>query len=776
MSGLTLALWMVFFGGARAQSPEAPLDTQPLEASRVDVLASEAAPAAPARPKGASFFSFDPHARGRGVVVTPTDMVLACAGAGALRDAALVCPLDHQVALRGLPGLLESCAAIGRGGTMPTTGIPVPHASTIRAAADARAAKTARLMPDCAYTLSAVRDGPQLQVAVPAVSGVVEVRVGWRKQVRRPVPEAAQPPVVWLQPVYQSTIPTSPEMVSVTIDLGAIRPRRGIWSVELAVEVLDAAGAATRVVVPVDVAVAGPRGPVELGPSLEVAVGTGSGDHRLADLPIPPQPSARATATRGLPGIDRTPPAGGGADVDALGRVLKACLRAPNGLTATTCRRLTGSGTRPQWPPQGAGPIVAAAARDDLIGLLRRMGEGILQEQALLPADRRLWVAEDAGLVVAALGGTLETMVQGADPITAMGAWAQQRPPTLPTGERFGFFLSDSHRAAPVASALYMTSLLAASTADPVEGPSQAGVGLLTLAANLSWTDNLPGGVRAPWSGMVHPKLGVADLGWLTTVARTADAARADLAQRWNAVRRSGSEAAATLGALHRQLMAALLTAATGIPDQVGEAREVRAERAALLHRLLGQLPSIYVRLVGNDLAAASDSALGLMDDPGLRAALPPIRRADLATIGALAALSQERADGSPDGDGAAGIVGVVGLGAGSKLADGGASGVFAPTAALAWQHPILRGRGTWVGRLVMVDAAAPFAWSADSGPDVDWLAVCSPGLQAAWAPTQRSLAITLGARVVPVAPSDDGTSMGLRLGVGVSRAISLER
>ena len=776
MSGLILAWWMVFVGGAQAQSPEAPLDTQPLETSRVDVLASEASAVESGAPVGTSFFAFDPHARGRGVVVTPSDMVLACAGAGDLRDAALVCPLDHQVALRGLPGLLESCAAIGRGGTIPTSGIPVPHASTIRAAADARAASAARLMPDCAYTLSAVRDGQQLQVGVPAVSGVVEVRVGWRKQVSRPVRGAAPPQVTWLQPAYQSSIPTPPELVAVTIDLGAIRPRRGIWSVELAVEVLDAAGAATRVVVPVDIEVAGARGPVELGPSLEVAVGTGNGDHRLADLPIPPEPSQSASSTRGLPGTDRTPPAGSGADADALGRVLKACLRAPNGLTSNTCRRLTPSGTRPQWPPEGSGPIVAAGARDDVVGLVRRIGERVLLEQARLPVAERLWAAEDAGLVVAALGGILETMVRGVDPIAAMGSWAQQRPPTLPTGERFGFFLNDTHRAAPLASTLYMTSLLAASTSNPVEGPSQAGVGLLTLAANLSWTDNLPGGVRAPWSGMVHPKLGVADLGWLTTVARTADAARADIALRWNALRRSGPEATATLGALHRQAMAALLTAATGIPDQAGDARAARAERTALLHRLLGQLPSIYGRIVRNDLASAADAALSLVDDPGIRTILPPFDRRDLGTIGAVALLSQDRSDGPPQADGATGLVGVLGLGVGTMLGGGESTRILAPTTALAWQQQLLRGRGSWAARLVMVDVAAPFAVSSAPRTGVDWAAICSPGLQAAWSPTPRSMAVTMGVRVAPVAAPDDETSMGVRLGVGLSRAVSLER
>jgi hypothetical protein len=757
---------------------DTPLDTQPLEATRVDIATGGTAelvsPSAPTE----TFFTFDPFARGRGLVVTPADMGLACAGAGALRDAALACPLDHQVALRGLPGLLEACSSIGRGGILPSTATPVPHAATVRAAADARAASAARLMEDCGYRLAAQRDGNQLQVSVPASSGVVEVRVGWRRQPNRPLPDAPPPPVTWLQPVYESTMPVRREDVARIIDLGELRPERGWWSFDLAVEVLDAAGAATRVVMPVDIEVGGATGVVDLGPSLEVSVGTGSGNRRLSDLPIPPESAVGATNTRGRPGTDRTPGAGSGTDPSAIDIVLDACEQAPQGITATSCRRLTDPTGRLVWPPDGSGPVVGAAARDDLIGLLRRFGERTLRAQAALPADQRSWAAEDISLVVASLGGMLEAMVRGSDPISAMAAWSRQRAPTLPTGERFGYFQDDTHRVAPLASTLYIASLLAASTAEPVDGPGQAGMGLLTLASNLSWTENLPGGIRAPWSGMTHPRMGEADLGWLASVALAADDARRTIAPIWNDIRRGGDEVVPALGAVHGQATSALLAASMQIPDQSGHTREARAKRQALLDRLLGRLPEIYIRIARGDMGGTADTALAWMDDPELRELLPAMRRVDLAQVGALATLATS-GPGSVEHHGRTrGLVGVVGVGVGPGVSAGEVGLLAAPSAALAWQQPVQRGRAEWALRVPLVDLGAPWAitFGSSSLGSVYWPAVFSPGLQAAWSPAPESLAWTGGLRLAPAAGPGEDSTMGLRLELGITRAVHLAR
>ena len=764
---------------ASAQDPAAPLDTQPLETVPVDASAGvQAGGVTRSRPID-SFFSFDPYARGRGLVVSPADVVLACAGAGPLRDAALSCPLDHQVALRGLPGLLQACAAIGRGGTVPTTATPVPHAATIKAAADARAASSARLMQDCAFHLEASREGAELQVAVPATSGVVEVRVGWRPQAVRPMPGDPPPAVIWLPAVYQPAVPHRPEDVARTVDLGAIRPERGWWRFDLAVEVLDEAGAATRVVMPVDIAETGVAGPVELGPSLEVAVGTGSGNLSLADLPIPPVPPGDAGSSQGRPGTDRTPPAGAGTDPLAIDQVLDACTHAPEGLTAASCRRLQTGDGRLAWPPEGSGPIVGAAARDDLVGLLRRLGERILQQQARSPVAERAWMTEDAAMVVAALGGMLETMVHGSDPVSAMASWARQRPPTLPTGERFGFFVDDQHRAAPVSSTLYLASLVAASTPEPVEGPPQTGVSILTLASNLAWSDNLPGGIRAPWSGTLHPKMGAADLGWLSAVAEVLDDTRASLAPSWEALRRGGPEVVPALGALYGQATTAILSAAALVPDQAGDAREVRAARRALLDRLLGRLPDIYARVARADLPGTADAALALVDDPDLREALPPITRADFGHIGALATLAAPHTGARSVRAHTTGLVGVVGVGTGLAVTPDGAGVLLAPTAAVAWQRQVLSGRTIWGWRLPVVDLGAPWTWTpgAEAPMAVDWRAVFSPGVHLTWAPSPRSMSLQAGARISPFTTSD-GASGGsvVRFELGAARAVPLSR
>ena len=764
---------------ARAADSEAPLDTQPLDATPIDVTARQGTAGEPTAPSTESFFAFDPYARGRGLVVSTSDMVLACAGAGPLRDAALVCPLDHQVALRGLPGLLEACSAIGRGSTVPTTATPVPHAATITAAADARAASAARLMQDCGFQLAASREGGELQVAVPAASGVVEVRVGWRLQPERRMPGDPAPPIHWLPPVYQPAVPPRPEDVSRTVDLGAIRPQRGWWRFDLAVELLDEAGAATRVVMPVDIAETGVAGPVELGPSLEVSVGTGSANLSLADLPIPPEPPRDATSSRGRPGSDRTPAAGAGSDPAAVDRVLDACAADPSGLAATSCRRMQDPSGRPAWPPEGSGPIVGAAARDDLVGLLRRLGEQALRDLAGRPVAERSWMSEDTALVVAALGGMLETMVEGADPVAALATWSRQRPPTLPTGERFGFFVDDTHRAAPLASTLYIASLVAASTPEPIPGPSQAGMSILTLASNLSWAENLPGGLRAPWSGTMHPKMGAADLGWLALVAESVDDTRAAIAPTWDALRRGGPEVVSALAGLYGQTASALLSASAGIPDQAGDAREVRAARRALLDRLVGRVPAIYARVARGDMAGAADATLALVDDPGLRGALPALSRADFDTIGSLATLSTPASAAPAPTARGTGLVGVVGVGLGPELAGGTAGFVAVPTAAVAWQRQVFAGRSTRAVRVPLLDVGAPWAWrlGGEVPMAIDWRAVFSPGVQLAWAPSPRTMALSVGVRASPwISPDDGSAAAAVRVELGATRAVSLGR
>jgi len=781
-------LWVAAMIGTTAVAQErdpardTPLDTQPLATSSVDSVDAVDADGVVDVETGLeteSFFAFDPYARGRGLVVSTTDVILACAGAGPLRDAALACPIDHQLSLRGLPGLLEACSAIGRGGMVPTTATSIPHAATIKAAADARAASSARMVQDCAFQLSASREGAELQVAVPAASGVVEVRVGWRPQPQRHRPGDPLPAVRWLPPVYQPAVAARPEDVSRTVDLGAIRPSRGWWRFDLAVEVLDEAGAATRVIMPVDIAETGVAGSVELGPSLEVSVGTGSANLSLADLPIPPETDRAAMVSQGQPGVDRTPVAGAGSDLIATDMILDACASRPMGLASTTCRRLRGPAGEPAWPPAGAGPIVGAAARDDLVGLLRRQGELLLQWQSKLPVSERKWMTEDAGLVVAALGGMLETMVQGSDPIAALATWAQQRPPTFPSGEPFGFFVDDTHRAAPLASTLYVASLVAASTPEPVPGPSQSGVGILTLASNLAWPQNLPGGLRAAWSGTVHPKLGTADLGWLTSVAVAVDDIRSSIAGRWERLRRGGPEVVSALAGLYGQTTTAVLAAAAQIPDQAGATREVRAARRALLDRLLGQVPDIYSRMARGDMSGSANASVALLDEPGLREALPSISREELTTIGALATLSSPDAVGRSSSVRRAGLVGVVGLGAGPELGPGGVGVVVVPTAAVAWQRRVLRGRATGVLQVPLLDVGAPWAWrpSADAPMEVDWRAVVSPGVQLGWSPTPRALVLSMGVRAAPTIDLEDRSgASAVRFVVGVSHAMDLMR
>jgi len=771
----TIGLLLGTLASHATPDADTPLDSAPLEAKRVDIARTGAVESHAIR-QGESFFNFDPHARSRGLVVGTADVVLACAGAGPLRDAALACPLDHQLALRGLPGLLMACSAVGDGDRLPTTATPVPHAATIHAAADARAASAARIVSDCSFNVAASRSGPQLQVAVPDASGAVEIRVGWREQAFRPMPGTPPPKITWLPPVYQPTVPHNPEDIARTVDLGAMRPNLGWWRFDLAVEVLDEAGAATRVVMPVDVEVAGLPDKVELGPSLEVSVGAGAGNLQLADLPIPPQPARSVGLTRGRPGSDRTPRAGGSADPLAIERVLAACEVDPSGLTAGTCRRLQSpTGIGHDWPAHGAGPILGAAARDDLIALPRRLGERALTQQSSLAAEQRSWLTVDTATVLAALGGMLEAMVSGADPVASLASWARQRPPVLPTGEPMGFIQDTHHTAAPLASTLYMASLVAASAPDPTPGQPQVGTSALALASNLAWTDNLPGGLRAPWSGIQHPKIGAADLGWLADVAQALDDIRQSVAPSWESHRRDPQASLPMLAALYDETMGALLTATALVPDQSGANLESRSRRRADLDRLVGHLPDLLVRAARGDLAGTADAALTLADDPALRPDLPRLGTEEMARIGALARLADPDTHSPARSSSGSSFVGVLGLGVGATISGGQAGTAAWPTAALAWQKRIHSGPRLIELRLPMVDVGAPFAWDFATGevPEtIDWRRTFSPGVQLGWAPRASTLAWTAEVRASPAA-TDEETVGRLVFGVGVTRSVT---
>ena len=770
-------MWQVALFGllAMAQDSDTPLDTTPLDVSRVDLTqAGTAEDGGDALRAPKSFFTFDPHARSRGRVVSTADVMLACAGAGPLRDAALACPLDHQLALRGLPGLLLACSAIGDGDRMPTTATPVPHAATIHAAARARAASAARMVSDCKYQVAASRSGPQLQIAVPAASGAVEIRVGWREQAVRPVKGAPPPPVTWLRPVYQPAVPHKREDVARTVDLGALRSDRGWWRFDLAVEVVDSAGVATRVIMPIDVDVAGMPGPVELGPSLEVSVGTGAGNLHLNDLPIPPRAEQSAGLTRGRPGSDRTPRAGAGGRSEDIDSILSACMAAPSGLTAGTCLRMQSPSGGYDWPPTGLGPILSAAARDDLIALPRRMGERVLAQQTALQPEQRSWLTVDSATVLAALGGMLEAMVSGADPTASLAAWARQSPPVLTTGAPMGFVQDSVYSYAPLASTLYMASLVAASAPEPAPGSSQVGVSTLALASNLTWTDNLPGGLRAPWSGTHYPRIGAADLGWMAAVSQSLEDARAQVASDWEDLRRSPQASAPALAVLYEETMGAMLTASSLIPDQAGADLETRSRQRADLDRLVAHLPDLLVRSIRGDMAGTADAALTLADDPALRDGMPSLTSADMTHIGALTSLADPDGMPTPKPRTEAGFVGVLGLGLGATLQGGELGSAAWPVAALAWQKRIRNGRSVWDLRLPMADLGAPFSWDFTTGEvptEIDWRRTFAPGVQVGYAPHGGTLSWTADLRAVPTATDQDSRG-ALVIGVGLTRAV----
>lgn len=756
------------FHTAQAQSSDTPLDTTPLETTAVSISPRDRPAVNAPQSTSTAFFAFDPFARSRGVVVGTADVSLACAGAGPLRDAALACPLDHQLALRGLPDLLTACSAIKQGSQLPADATPVPHAATLRAAADARADRTARVQDHCRHQLDARRVGSQLTIGVPEASGTVEVRVGWRPQLRRQGPGDEAPPVTWLPPVYQAHGNTHRDgEIARTVDLYAMRPERGYWRFDLAVEVVDAEGAATRVVMPVDVAVDGLDGPVDLGPALEVSVGTGAGNLRLADLEIAPSPGS-TDITRGRPGVDRTPQPGNGRDPSALDATLDACTTEARPLSPRTCARLSPApGEPPSWPQPGTGPLVGAAARDDLIALPRQLGSRVLAEQLAKPAAEQAWTTIDAATVLAVLGGTLEAMVAGADPVTALAAWSRQLPAVLPDGRRIGFFTDDTHTAAPLASTLYVASLVAASAPEPSVGAPQPGTTLLSLASNLSWTDNLPGGLRAPWSGTQHPRIGTADLGWLGRIATALDTIRRTAGPQWERLRRGSEDVVAAIATLHAETTTALLSAAAGLPDQSGADPVERAQRFARLDRLLSRLPRQLPAVARGDAAGMADAALALFSDPALERALPTVSSAQLTQVAALARLAATEAPAPPTR--ASGLALVVGLSGG---ASGGGSpvGVAAwPTAALAWETTRRQGRSAWSTRVVVADAGAPWSWSSSDevSSEIPWQRLFSPGLQLGWQPTGSTLTFGPDLRWAPVAGA-------WQLGVGMHTSIRL--
>jgi hypothetical protein len=329
-----------------------------------------------------------------------------------------------------------------------------------------------------------------------------------------------------------------------------------------------------------------------------------------------------------------------------------------------------------------------------------------------------------------------------------------------------------------MASTLYVASLVAASTPELVEGPGQAGVSVLTLASNLAWSENLPGGLRAPWSGTLHPRVGEADLGWLAAVAEAIDATRSAVAPVWDGLRRGGPEVVGSIAALYTRTSTAILHAAAGIPDQAGDSRERRASRRADLERLLGRLPTVFVRVVRGDPGGTADAALAITDDPALRGALPPPSPDSLAVIGSLATLVLSGAEASRSGAARAALVGVVGVGLGPERTGDGVAFVALPTAALAWQRELYIGRAAYAVRIPLLDVGAPWAWhpGAEAPMQVDWRSVFSPGVQGAWSPSPQALAVTAGLRARPWTTADGEGAAALRLELGLSRAVGLRR
>ena len=106
-----------------------------------------------------------------------------------------------------------------------------------------------------------------------------------------------------------------------------------------------------------------------------------------------------------------------------------------------------------------------------------------------------------------------------------------------------------------------------------------------------------------------------------------------------------------------------------------------------------------------------------------------------------------------------------------------GAEVFLAPSAAVGWQRMLHPGGSTMAAQLLMFDLAAPFAFVP--GRDAQaafWPALCAPGAQAVWSPSPGSMGVSVGARLLPVAAPDGSVDLGVRLGMGVSRAVPLQR
>ncbi len=495
------------------------------------LLAAASAPAA-AAPQAwiEDHYAIDPETPPRATVVGHREVLAACAGVRALRDAAMACPLDHQLALRGLPALAEVCAETAGGMAPPGGAFPVPHPVTLSAAAEAAAALATRLGAACGYQLEAAKVGDELQIRAPADSGAVELRLGWHP--------SELDTVRWLQPLHGEA--PAAGLVTRTVPLGTIRPEGGVRAFDLSVEILDKDGAAPRVRLPVEL-----RPELEaplLGPILEVAVGTAQGVRPLTDLAMPPVDEAalaRALPRPTLPDpldLVGRPAAGSGEDRAGLRAASRACRdTAARALAPRLCAWFTGPDASGRRPERFEAPVLAAAARDDLVAFARNLGESILYTELSRPAAEVSWMRLDGAAALAAVGGMVEAVLGGTPPRSAVAGWARQRPPVLPDGRQMGLYSAEGVVATPVSALLYTASLIVASgpedtvelstlatglpTVPGVRADAPTGAGAIAVAANLSRPENLPAGVSVPWTGAARPMAGAAELGWIRELA-----------------------------------------------------------------------------------------------------------------------------------------------------------------------------------------------------------------------------------------------------------------
>lgn len=584
-------------------------------------LGASVASAAPAA-WSEDHFAIDPRKLSRPTVVGHREVLAACAGVRALRDAAMACPLDHQTALRGLPALAAVCAETDGGLAPPGRDFPVPHPVTLSAAAQAAAALATRLGSACGYQLDAVMVGSELQILAPADSGAVELRLGWHPSEF----DTAR----WLQPLHSESSPEG--MVTRTVPLGEVPVIGGVRAFDLSVEVLDRDGAATRVRMPIEIRPES-ENPL-LGPILAVAVGTAEGVSPLEDLSLPPaEPAAlaRALPRPQLPDpldLVGRPAAGQGDDRLGLRKAHQLCADAgARVLAPRLCAWFTGpDGSRS--PERFEAPVLAAAARDDLVAFARNLGESILYTELSRPAAEVSWMRLDGAVALAAVGGMVEAVLHGAPPRSAVAGWARQRPPRLPDGQRMGVYSAEGVVATPVSSLLYTASLLVASgpedqvelspftsslpTVAAVRPDAPAGATPIALAANLSRPENLPAGVSVTWTGATRPRAGAAELGWVRDIsARLVSRAAAASADNATASVIPGDErAAARAREAGRQLAEGItdgVVLAAALPANDVAAPDAEATRA--VHSLARVGEALVARLGGDEPAAAAAEA-----------------------------------------------------------------------------------------------------------------------------------------------------------------------